>query len=69
VVALGYYANVAKEMWMNPTPDGDDTPVRVPVSLSAALAITAVLTLAFGVTQWATELGDVANVVAAGLTP
>jgi NADH-quinone oxidoreductase subunit N len=69
VVALGYYANVAKEMWMNPAPDGDETPVRVPVSLSAALGITAVLTLAFGVTQWATELGDMATVVAAGVTP
>ena len=35
---------------MNPAPDGDTAPVRVPVSLSAALAITAMLTLAFGVT-------------------
>jgi len=69
VISLAYYANVAKEMWMNPAPDGDETPVRVPVSLSAALTITAVLTLAFGVTQWATELGDMANFVAAGVTP
>ena len=37
VIALAYYANVAKEMWMNPAPDGDEAPVRVPVSLSAAL--------------------------------
>jgi NADH-quinone oxidoreductase subunit N len=64
VISLAYYANVAKEMWMNPAPDGDQAPVRVPVSLSAALAITGVLTLAFGVTQWATELGDMANFVA-----
>jgi NADH-quinone oxidoreductase subunit N len=64
VISLAYYANVAKEMWMNPAPDGDQTPVRVPVSLTAALAITGVLTLAFGVTQWATELGDMANFVA-----
>jgi len=64
VIALAYYANVAKEMWMNPVPDGDRTPVRVPVSLSAALAITAGLTVAFGVTQWATELGDSARFVA-----
>jgi NADH-quinone oxidoreductase subunit N len=64
VIALAYYANVAKEMWMNPAPDGDETPVRVPVSLSAALTITAALTLAFGVTQWATDLGDMANFVA-----
>ena len=69
VISLAYYANVAKEMWMNPAPDGDETPVRVPVSLSAALTITAVLTLAFGVTQWATELGDMANFVTASVTP
>jgi NADH-quinone oxidoreductase subunit N len=64
VIALAYYANVAKEMWMNPAPDGDEAPVRVPVSLTAALAITCVLTLAFGVTQWATQLGDMARFVA-----
>ena len=64
VIALAYYANVAKEMWMNPTLDGDTARVRVPVSLSAALVITASLTLAFGVTQWATELGDMATFVA-----
>ena len=69
VVALAYYANVAKEMWMNPAPDGDEAPIRVPVSLSAALTITAVLTLAFGVTAWATELGDMADFVATSVTP
>jgi NADH-quinone oxidoreductase subunit N len=67
VIALAYYANVAKEMWMNPAPDGDHTPVRVPVSLRAALAITAALTLAFGVTNWATELGDAATFVASAV--
>jgi NADH-quinone oxidoreductase subunit N len=67
VISLAYYANVAKEMWMNPAPDGDQTPVRVPVSLTAALTITGVLTLAFGVTQWATELGDMANFVASAV--
>jgi hypothetical protein len=50
---------------MNPPPDGDRAPIRVPVSLTAALAITVVLTLAFGVTRWATSLGDVADFVAA----
>jgi NADH-quinone oxidoreductase subunit N len=64
VIALAYYANVAKEMWMNPVPDGDRTRVRVPVSLSAALVITTVLTVTFGVTQWATERGDHATFVA-----
>jgi NADH-quinone oxidoreductase subunit N len=64
VIALAYYANIAKEMWMNPAPGGDERPVRVPVSLTAALAITAAFTLVFGVTQWATELGDMASFVA-----
>jgi NADH-quinone oxidoreductase subunit N len=64
VIALAYYANITKEMWMNPTPGGDKTPVRVPVSLTAALVITAGFTLLFGITQWATELGDMASFVA-----
>jgi NADH-quinone oxidoreductase subunit N len=64
VIALAYYANIAREMWMNPAPDGDRTPVRVPVSLTSALAITGVLTIVFGVTPWATKLGDVADFVA-----
>jgi NADH-quinone oxidoreductase subunit N len=67
VISLAYYANVAREMWMNPAPDGDEAPIRVPVSLSAALTITGVMTLAFGVTQWATELGDVATFVASSV--
>jgi len=67
VIALAYYANVAKEMWMNPAPDGDHTPVRVPVSLAAALAITTALTFGFGVTNWATELGDAATFVASAV--
>ena len=37
VIALYYYANVAREMWMEPAPDGDVTPIRVPPSLGAAL--------------------------------
>jgi NADH-quinone oxidoreductase subunit N len=64
VIALGYYANVAKEMWMNPAPDGDVSPIRVPVSLRGALFITGLLTIAFGVTPWATELGDKATFLA-----
>jgi NADH-quinone oxidoreductase subunit N len=64
VIALAYYANIAKEMWMNPAPGGDRTPVRVPVSLTAALAITSAFTVVFGITQWATELGDMASFLA-----
>lgn len=49
VIALFYYARVAKTMWMDPVPDGDMTPIKVPVSLRAALIITSVATLAIGV--------------------
>jgi NADH-quinone oxidoreductase subunit N len=49
VIAVGYYMSVMREMWMKPVPDGDVTPIRVPASVQAALAITAVATLAFGV--------------------
>jgi NADH-quinone oxidoreductase subunit N len=58
VIALYYYANVAREMWMAPVPDGDRTPIRVPPSIGFALAITVVVTLAFGVSNLATRLGD-----------
>jgi NADH-quinone oxidoreductase subunit N len=61
VIALGYYANVARQMWMQPVPDGDRTPVRIPAAITGALAITGIMTLAFGVTPWATKLGDMAT--------
>jgi NADH-quinone oxidoreductase subunit N len=64
VIALYYYANIAKEMWMKPVPDGDKAPVRVPFSLGAALAISVVVTVAFGVSNLATRFGDLALFVA-----
>ena len=60
VIALYYYANVAKTMWMDPVPDGDTTSVRVPFSLGAALAISLTLTVIFGVSNLATRFGDLA---------
>ena len=61
VIALYYYANVAREMWMKPVPDGDRSPVVVPFSIGAALALTVVATVAFGVSNLATRLGDQAT--------
>ena len=49
VIATAYYIVVMREMWMKPVPDGDVTPIKVPASLQAALAICGVATLAFGV--------------------
>ena len=60
VIALYYYANVAKEMWMKPVPDGDRTPVRIPFSLAAALTISIGVTVAFGVSNLAARFGDLA---------
>jgi len=61
VIALYYYANVAREMWMKPVPDGDRTPVRIPFSLGAALALSVTITIAFGVSNLATRFGDLAS--------
>jgi NADH:ubiquinone oxidoreductase subunit 2 (subunit N) len=49
VIALFYYARVARVMIADPTPDGDMAPIRVPWSIGAALAITVVLTIVIGV--------------------
>jgi NADH-quinone oxidoreductase subunit N len=49
VIATAYYVTVMREMWMKPAPDGDVTPVRVHGSVKAALTITGVVTLVFGV--------------------
>ena len=49
VVATAYYITVMREMWMKPVPDGDTTPVKVQAPVMAALALTGVLTLLFGV--------------------
>ncbi len=64
VVALFYYASVAREMWMSPVPDGDRTPIAVPPPLVAALGITATVVLAIGVYPQAfARLGDLAALV------
>ena len=49
VIATAYYISIMREMWMKPVPDGDVTPIRVPPSLQAALAITGIATVVFGV--------------------
>ena len=63
VIALYYYAGVAREMWMKPVPDGDRTPVRIPPSLVTALALSVVVTVAFGVSNLATRFGDLATLL------
>ena len=60
VIALYYYAAVAREMWMRPVPDEDRTPIRIPSPIALALGLTAVATIVFGVTGVATRFGDLA---------
>jgi NADH-quinone oxidoreductase subunit N len=64
VIALFYYAGVAREMWMQPVPDGDTTPIRVPPALGASLIVSAVAVLVIGVyPNLIARLGDAASLV------
>ena len=65
VIALFYYANVARQMWMSPVPaDVEQAPLRVPAPLTAALGITCLVVVAIGVfPQLFARLGDVASLV------
>ena len=49
VIALYYYAALARRMWADDAPDGDVTPVPVPPALVSALGIAVVVTLLFGI--------------------
>jgi len=64
VIALFYYASVARLMWMDPVPDGDRTAIRVPASLQAALGLSVVVVVVIGIyPQFFAHLGDVASLV------
>ncbi len=64
VIALFYYASIAREMWMSPVPDGDRTPIRVPTPLITALGITAAIVIVVGVyPQTFANFGDLASLV------
>jgi NADH-quinone oxidoreductase subunit N len=65
VIATAYYVQVMREMWMRPAPFGDVAPVRVPGSLKAALAITAIATLVFGVLPGITGYGSLTQLAGA----
>ncbi len=68
VVAFGYYGNVMRQMWMNPAPDGDTTPIRTPPSLAAAMGITAIATLVLGILpQLILRFGDLQDLTGAAL--
>jgi NADH-quinone oxidoreductase subunit N len=49
VIALYYYASLARRMWADDVPDGDHSPVLMTPSLVTALTLCGAVTLAFGV--------------------
>ena len=67
VIALYYYLSVLRTMWADDAPDGDVTPIRMPVSLVGALGLTALATMAFGVyPKLVDTVADVSLLVGAG---
>ncbi len=66
VIALFYYAAVARQMWFEEVPDGDETPVSSTPSLTIALTVTIIGTLVVGVLpQTAARFGDMATTLVA----
>ena len=49
VIAFGYYGRIAMKMWVEEPHSSHTSEMKVPVSLSTALAITVATTLAFGI--------------------
>jgi len=49
VVSLAYYLSIVRTMFMDDVPDGDVTPVRVPLPLAAVVGLATLATLAVGI--------------------
>ena len=49
VIAFAYYARVMVQMWFEPAAEGEDRPIKLTGALGAALVISVVGTLAFGI--------------------
>ena len=64
VIALFYYASIARHMFMSPVPDDDRTPIVVPPPLIAALGITAAVVIGIGIYPEAfARFGELASLV------
>jgi NADH-quinone oxidoreductase subunit N len=67
VIALFYYARLARIMVFEEAPDGDHSPVKVPVSLTAAIGLSAALVILFGIVPGLlTHFTDFGSLVALG---
>jgi NADH-quinone oxidoreductase subunit N len=49
VVSMAYYLGLVRRMWLEEAPDGDTTPIKVPVPIAAAMGLTALAVLALGI--------------------
>lgn len=48
VLALGYYLSVMRVMFMDDVPDGDHTPIKVPIPIGAVVTVCLIATLVVG---------------------
>jgi NADH-quinone oxidoreductase subunit N len=49
VIALGYYLSLMRVMFMDDVPDGDVTPIRVPVTIGVVVGAALLFTIAVGI--------------------
>ena len=69
VIALYYYAGIARIMWFEAVPDDDRTPIRVPAAIGVALVITVAATVVTGILPGTVgRFGDVATDLVAAVT-
>jgi NADH-quinone oxidoreductase subunit N len=67
VIALGYYLGIVRTMFMDDAPDGDHTPVKVPVPLGAVVAFAVAATIVVGVLPGlVSDLAEGAGIALAG---
>jgi NADH-quinone oxidoreductase subunit N len=49
VVSLAYYLSIIRTMFMDDVPDGDVTPIKVPLPLAAVVTLSVIGTLVIGI--------------------
>ena len=60
VIAAFYYLNIAKQMWFLPG-EGDYAPIKIPPTLTAAIAITVIFTIISGLALFVPDITDFAE--------
>lgn len=68
VVSLGYYLGLMRTMFMDDVPDGDTSPIKIPVPLGAAVSLCFAATLLLGVAPGlVADMADGASTLASAL--